>query len=255
MATACVLADNGQSAAQEIEIQVSFLQVSETLPDKSGISQQLDDSKAQSLVGSNFMDVGSCLSTFANASRDLLSAPKIRTQSGSNATIKVVTECRYATNIVARCVSLTNGTDVVRGIVVEPGTFATRDVGVTLNVTPVWDAQRNMIDLTLMAEIVSEPTWTEYTASYEGMDGTRKTQTIAQPVFGTRRINQNLSLGNNATVIAGEMITREKKSVEDSVPVLGAIPWIGRLFRSDHEVCEKTTLLVFVSAKNVGKKP
>jgi general secretion pathway protein D len=49
----------------------------------------------------------------------------------------------------------------------------------------------------------------------------------------------------------GGMITENRKNVDDSVPFLGNIPIVGRLFRSKSERSEKRNLLIFVTAKLV----
>lgn len=257
MAASLSLADNSQEPSPEIDVEVRFIDICQTTSDSPGLSWQLDESWAKSTASNlDSSDMTYVLSVLERSgSANLLSAPRIRTQSGTNATIKVVTEYRYATDVDIRRVSMTNGEDIVRGVAVVPGNFETRDVGITLNVTPVFDTKRNMIDLNLMAEVVSEPIWKEYTATYEGADGTKQTVAIPQPFFHTRHINQSLSLYNNTTVVIGGMITTGKTRVEDRVPILGAIPWFGRLFRSSHEINEKRNLLITITARTVDDAP
>lgn len=248
-----VAASIASAATPEIEVHVSFIEIHETTSDAPSLSWQLDESLAESatcnIESQDMAQVISILEQSSNA--DLLSAPRIRTQSGTNATIKVVTEYQYPTDVDIRRVSVTNGADIVHGIAIVPSGFQTRDVGITLNVKPVFDAQRNMIDLNLMAEVVSEPSWKAYTATYDGIDGTRQTVEIPQPFFPTRHISQTLSLHNNATVVLGGMITTGMETVDDRVPILGSIPWLGRLFRSRHEVHVKRHLLITITAGTV----
>ncbi len=243
------LADNAKDQTTEIEVEVRFIEIRETTPETATFPRQLDGSGTQTLAAS---DITTMLSSVERSgSVDILAAPRLKTQSGANATIKVVTEYRYPTDVEIRRVAVTNGTDIVHGVAVVPSGFQTRDVGITLNVTPVFDAKRNMIDLELMAELVSEPIWKEYTATYEGADGTKQTVSIAQPFFHTRQVNPTLSMHNNSTVATGGMITTGTKRVDERVPILGSIPWLGRLFRSSHEVQEKRHLLVTIAARTV----
>lgn len=143
----------------------------------------------------------------------------------------------------------------MRAIAVIPSNFETRDVGITLNVTPLFNEKQNTIDLKVMAEIVSEPTWKEYPITYEGMNGTQQTMVFPQPFFHTRQVSQNLSLPNNTTLVMGGLTTTGTKQVEDRVPVLGAIPWLGRLFRSIREINESRNLVITVSARTLGDRP
>ena len=49
----------------------------------------------------------------------------------------------------------------------------------------------------------------------------------------------------------GGLITEERRSIEDKIPFLGDIPWIGRFFRSRSEWSDKRNLLLFVTARLV----
>lgn len=244
-----MVAGLGTAAASEIEVEVRFIEMSVPV----GVSWQLDTAGLRtSVVG----DMTNVLSTLAHSGHvDFLCSPRIRTQSGSNATIKVVTEIRYPTDVDIRRISVTNGETIVRGVAVVPGHFETRDVGITLNVTPVLNTKQNMIDLDLMAEIVDKPVWKEYTATYEGADGTKQSIALSQPFFHARRITPKLSLYNNETLVMGGLIASGTKQVEKRVPILGAIPWLSRLFRSSREITEEKNLLVTVTARIVGEHP
>ena len=49
----------------------------------------------------------------------------------------------------------------------------------------------------------------------------------------------------------GGLISEKIEKYEDKVPVLGSLPLIGRLFRSEGERAIKRNLLIFVTAKKV----
>ena len=232
-----------------IEVEVRFIEICETMPEPTKLSWQLDGS-GQSLVASDMSNLLS--SVEQSGSVDLLSSPRVTTQSGSNAIIKVVSECIYPTEVDIRHVSVTNGEKIVRSVELIPRNFVTRDVGITLNVTPAFRAEENMIDLQLMAEVVSEPIWKDYIVKYEGADGSKQEFPFTQPFFHTRQISPSLSLHNDTTVVMGGMITTKKARVEDRVPILGSIPWFGRLFRSSRELNEKRNLFITITARTVG---
>jgi len=194
---------------------------------------------------------------------DLLSAPKITTQSGQAATIKVVTEYIYPTEFETSGIGGNNNTTTtgnnngggVVGAVVTPSEFATREVGVILEVTPEVSPEGQMISLSLSPEVVSEPTWRNYGSSYTSYDpqGNPVVQQLnmEQPFFHTRKLTTNLLIYNGATVVMGGMITEVRNMVDDQVPLLGDVPLIGRLFRSKYESSEKRNLLIFVTARLV----
>ena len=74
---------------------------------------------------------------------------------------------------------------------------------------------------------------------------------MEQPFFKTRSIETDITIANGATVVMGGLITEERKSMEDKIPYLGDLPWIGRFFRSRSEWSNKRNLLIFVTARLV----
>ena len=191
---------------------------------------------------------------------DVLSAPKIVAQSGAEATIKVVTEYIYPTEFETEGISGSSGSDSGNGgtvgAVVTPESFETREVGVILNVVPEVSPEGQMINLTLAPEVVSEPTWKNYGSSYQSdvnQDGVLETQMLnmEQPFFHTRSLTTSMLIYNGATVVMGGMITETRVDVDDKVPLLGDIPFLGHLFRSKYEKSEKRNLLIFVTARLV----
>jgi general secretion pathway protein D len=73
-----------------------------------------------------------------------------------------------------------------------------------------------------------------------------------QPIFSTREISTEVTIFDGATVVMGGLTRDEVKTVNDKVPVLGDIPGIGRLFRSEGEARQKRNLLIFVTANLVS---
>jgi general secretion pathway protein D len=184
---------------------------------------------------------------------DLLSAPKVTTQSGQEATIKVVTEYIYPT-----AYELVAGTPMVVGAVAIPATptvmptdFRTREVGVILQVTPDVSPEGEMIKLNMTPQVVSEPTWHDYGYTYTDTSGNPIRIPMEQPFFHLRTVTTSITIYNGATVVMGGMITEKRNDVDDKVPFFGDLPLLGRMFRSKHEETEKRNLLVFVTARLV----
>jgi general secretion pathway protein D len=73
-----------------------------------------------------------------------------------------------------------------------------------------------------------------------------------QPIFSTREIRTEVNILDGSTVVMGGLTREEVKEVHDKVPILGDIPLIGRLFRSDSETTQKRNLLIFVTARTVS---
>ena len=74
------------------------------------------------------------------------------------------------------------------------------------------------------------------------------------PMFNTRTLDAEVKLNPGETVLLVCPGRETTQTVEDRVPLLGDIPWLGRLFRSTNEVRYKHHLYVFVTA-DVEKLP
>ena len=220
-----------------------------------------------SAVADNVLSIGSVLTNpelsvvlhllSSRENTDLLSAPKVVTQNGQEATIKVVTEYIYPTEYDVEMLESSDDNDntTYSGAVVQPGSFQTREVGVILTVLPQVNDDGQLINLTLAPQVVSEPTWKNYGSTYPvyAADGSYQMAQLdmEQPFFPVRSITTNIQIYNGATVVMGGMITETRVSHEDKIPFLGDIPLLGRLFRNKYESSEKRNLLIFVSARLV----
>jgi general secretion pathway protein D len=72
--------------------------------------------------------------------------------------------------------------------------------------------------------------------------------TINQPVFSVRKVSTGVSIWDGQTVALGGLIREDVQDVEDKIPVLGDLPFIGRLFRTEAENHSKRNLMIFVTA-------
>ena len=72
---------------------------------------------------------------------------------------------------------------------------------------------------------------------------------MEQPWFHVRSIDSKVSITPGSTVVMGGLITEQRKSMDDKVPFLGDLPFIGRLFRSHAEQTIKRNLLIFVTGR------
>ena len=74
---------------------------------------------------------------------------------------------------------------------------------------------------------------------------------MEQPFFHVRTIESKVSVYPGATIVMGGLITEIRKAMDDKIPFLGDIPFIGRLFRSHAEQTSKRNLLIFVTTRIV----
>jgi len=62
-------------------------------------------------------------------------------------------------------------------------------------------------------------------------------------------VNTGLTIFDGHTVAVGGLMQEDVQKVEDKVPILGDLPFIGRLFQSNAENRLKSNLIIFVTAE------
>ena len=202
---------------------------------------------------------------------DVMTAPSILAKSGESATIEVIREFIYPTEYEPPELpqriggGIGGGTDGGGGAVeifpVTPATptgFETRNTGVTLEIEPTIGENNYSIDLRFAPELVEFEGFINYGSPIQtlGTDivGNPISITITEnriemPVFATRRVTTGLTIYDGYTVAVGGLMREDVQNVEDSVPILGDLPIIGRLFRSKAESRIKSNLVIFVTAE------
>lgn len=189
---------------------------------------------------------------------DLLSAPRVTTRSGVNAQIQVVTEIIYPTEFDVTQPTMNSDGNVTMSPVVTPGTFQTRETGVILNVTPTVGPDGYTIDLVMAPEVAELVDWIQYGSAITvetGIIGAKQQNTyqfnMPQPVFTSRNVTTSIVIWDGQTVVMGGLIREELTTIKDKVPILGDIPLLGWLFRSEGQYSKKKNLLIFVTARLV----
>ncbi len=222
---------------------------------------------------------------------DLLSAPRVTTKSGQRAVIEIVREFRYPTQFQPPQIPQTVG--AVRtdsgGIVGDlipigsssnvpvtpttPTAFETRNTGVTLEVEPVVGPDGVTIDLNLVPQVVEFEGFINYgspilSPSSSFLDTVASVirttpqnvitpNVINQPIFSTRKVTTSVSVWDGQTVVLGGLMREDVQKTEDRTPILGDIPIVGRLFRTNVDQHIKRNLIIFVTARliNPGGQP
>ncbi len=198
-----------------------------------------------------------------NKGADLLTAPSITTKSGCAARIQIVHEFRYPTQFDPPQVPPTQTFGISPLTPATPIAFATKNIGVELDVTPTVGPDGNAIDLILQPRVTEFEGFINYGSPIEtvapitsslgiatGATATVKLSdnTIQQPVFSIREASTQVTITNGSTVALGGLIQEKIQKVQDKTPILGDIPLVGRLFRANTERRVKTNLVMFVTA-------
>ena len=111
------------------------------------------------------------------------------------------------------------------------------DIGINLDVTPsVNDA--GFINLNIIPEVSSSTD----TLQIEGTD---------IPIISSRRTESSITIRNGYTLAIGGLVEKTIQSDVSKVPLLGSIPGIGRLFRSNSDTTSSSNLIIFITAKTL----
>lgn len=190
---------------------------------------------------------------------DLLSAPKVTVLSGKTAEITVAQEFRYPQSYgdIVADVGRGDSTSGSAGVAIATGTprdFTVRNIGVEMRVTPTVE-DNNAISLRLEPSVTEFEGFLEYGGPSVAI-ASDTTVTVPsgfyQPLFSVRRVRTEVTIWDGATVILGGLTREQTVSVDDRVPVLGKLPLLGRLFRSEGLSSQKRNLLIFITASLVS---
>jgi type IV pilus assembly protein PilQ len=122
--------------------------------------------------------------------------------------------------------------------VYEVSGFTYRPIGVILKVTPQVNT-RGFFRLTVEPEVSQS----SRDANFQG---------AAIPIVESRKANTTVSLKDGFTMGIGGLMQSSSTNGQNKVPVLGNIPLVGRLFKSDAKNLDSTNLIIFITAKTIS---
>ncbi|WP_096472114.1 type II secretion system secretin GspD [Burkholderia stabilis] len=188
----------------------------------AGLNQGLNIGWLHNMFG--VQGLGALLQYFAGVSdANVLSTPNLITLDNEEAKIVVGQNVPIATGSYS---NLTSGTTSNAF-----NTYDRRDVGLTLHVKPqITDG--GILKLQL------------YTEDSAVVSGTTSAQT--GPTFTKRSIQSTILADNGEIIVLGGLMQDNYQVSNSKVPLLGDIPWIGQLFRSESKQRQKTNLMVFL---------
>lgn len=122
------------------------------------------------------------------------------------------------------------------------------EVGPVLDVIPYVLSDGYTINLTLI------PSLTEFNGydTAPTIPGTSVANVVEVPTilpdFTVRQVITTVNIWDNQTVVLGGLISSSVQTIKDKVPVLGDLPFAGRLFQSQSKSTQKKNLMIFVTA-------
>ena len=173
---------------------------------------------------------------------DIMAQPAVVTRNGQVSSIAIVREFIYPTEYEPPEVpnSVGGGASSSTVIPATPTSFEKKDVGMTLEVTPVADADKRYISVTLNPTFSDFDGFVNYGSPINtvsrGLLGDETVEltknAILMPIFSKQQISTTVDVADGSTVVLGGLMQEVVQNVEDKTPVLGSIPIIGRLFQS-----------------------
>ena len=80
----------------------------------------------------------------------------------------------------------------------------------------------------------------------------RGEETRAGPAIDTKKVKSEVLIENGGTVVIGGIYEENENNTTEQVPLLGDIPVLGHLFKSNTRVSERRELLVFITPRIVS---
>ena len=153
------------------------------------------------------------------------SNPKLFVKSGGTATLDVGNEIPVITQISDEARQVAGSTNILQDV-----TY--RKTGVSMEISPIVQAN-GLVDLEISQELSEAQT-----SASTSLDGS--------PTILSRRISTSLTLKDGGSLVMGGLIANNRSAGQTGIPVLGQIPGLGRLFRSDSLQEDRTELLIMV---------
>jgi general secretion pathway protein D len=207
---------------------------------------------------------------------DINASPSVTTKNGLKATVEVTRELIYPTEFDPPQLPQAGGGGIGGGgtsaLIATPTTptaFEMRKTGVELEVEPVI-ADDGSVELTITPSLtefegfvnygspINSPNSSNFQILTLGAGGQTiipilsperllTANKILQPIFKSQKVTAGVKIWDGATIVLGGAKVQRHNIVNDQVPILGTLPFIGRLFRSEVKETETKHIIIFVT--------
>ena len=201
-------------------------------------SQQLSPVASAFQIGVTSTDFEALLSVLEKQGEvNVLSSPRLATLNNQTAVIRSATDEVFFETSIEETI-LAGGAVRERRV----STARTVTIGVVLSITPQIGSDGSIT-------LHIRPTVTEKTGTATSPEGD------TFPILDVREADMVVRAREGQVVVIGGLIQEKKTDDESKIPILGDLPYIGRLFRSTTQERKKSELLVLIrTTVMVGKK-
>jgi general secretion pathway protein D len=179
---------------------------------------------------------------------ELLAQPEVTTTSGRQAQMKAVDIQTVVTGIDKRALT-------------PPGITTTNEDESGLYVTermefgPMLDVIASVLPDGYTIALTVIPLVTEFLGYQEDptnrvavyVNGKKKWVIPPEPIVRIRQMSTSVRVWDRQTVVLGGLPSETVSLLKDKVPMLGDLPLVGRLFRSESKTINKKNLLIFIT--------
>jgi len=187
----------------------------------------------------------------------ILSVPRVTTVNNNPAKLRNGEDLNYFQEFQAQAFSLRdeNNKRFTVTVLIPKGKPTTEETGITLIAVPSVGADMRTVSLLLMPTISRVERWT----SYQAAPGTNEVDAVRQvvvklPVISRKEVQTKVIVESGETVVLGGLIDTITQDTLHTVPFLGSIPLLGRLFERRDTTEQKRNLLIFVTAKVISER-
>ena len=186
---------------------------------------------------------------------DIMAQPSIVTRSGQASKVEIIREFIYPTEYEPPELPQSVGSSSTSPVTpATPTAFETKNVGITLEVLPVADANKNFVDITLNPSFSDFDGFVNYgtpiNTTITSLLGSQTVELtpneILMPVFSVQKLATQLTVADGSTIVLGGLMAESIQNVEDKLPVFGNIPVLGRLFQSTAKQPVSTAIIFLV---------
>ncbi len=186
---------------------------------------------------------------------DVLSCPRITTQNGEEATIRMVQE-EYFPEAWGETTILSGGTAGIGFSASMPEFGEPEELGVRLTVTPTVDPDKYTIHIDMIPAVRTFVGWVDYSynvpTEIAGADTIEVPNVIRMPIIEARTVQTQITVYDGETVVMGGIMRDTTGTTDDRIPVLGDLPLVGRFFRTRYVDKQKGNLIIFTTVRLVN---
>jgi general secretion pathway protein D len=211
---------------------------------------------------------------------DVNASPSVTTKNGLKATVEVTRELIYPTEFDPPQLPQAGGGGIGGGgtsaLIATPTTptaFEMRKTGVEIEVEPVI-SDDGTVELSVTPSLTEfegfvnygSPIFSPAGSTFQILTLGAGGQTIIpflsperlltpnkilQPIFKSQKVTTGVKVWDGATVVLGGAKVQRHTLVNDQVPILGNLPFVGRLFRSEVKKTDTKNIIIFVTVNVV----